>query len=79
MGGASGPSHLRNGSMGGTTIGPPWMAGQLVTPRQSVSYSSRSPLSHHTCNFTDGLITLLLDVSVYTLEMKLDTLYLVFV
>lgn len=34
-----------------TSIGPPWMQDQFVTPRQSViSYSSRSPLSHHTCN-----------------------------
>uniref|UniRef100_A0A1Y1NL75 Uncharacterized protein n=1 Tax=Photinus pyralis TaxID=7054 RepID=A0A1Y1NL75_PHOPY len=34
-----------------TSLGPPWMQGSLVTPRQSViSYSSRSPLSHHTCN-----------------------------
>lgn len=34
------------------SIGPPWMNGALVTPRQSIiSYSSRSPLSHHTCNF----------------------------
>ncbi|RZC37773.1 piezo-type mechanosensitive ion channel component 2 [Asbolus verrucosus] len=31
-----------------TSIGPPWMQGSFVTPRQSViSYSSRSPLSHH--------------------------------
>lgn len=36
---------------GGAGIGPPWMQGSFVTPRQSViSYSSRSPLSHHTCN-----------------------------
>lgn len=35
-----------------SVIGPPWMQGSLVTPRQSViSYSSRSPLSHHECNF----------------------------
>lgn len=34
-----------------STIGPPWMTGMLVTPiQQSFSYSSRSPLSHHTCN-----------------------------
>lgn len=34
-------------------LGPPWMQGTLVTPRQSVlSYSPRSPLSHHTCNFS---------------------------
>lgn len=34
-----------------TSIGPPWMQGSFITPRQSViSYSSRSPLSHHTCN-----------------------------
>lgn len=34
-----------------TSIGPPWMQGSLITPRQSIiSYSSRSPLSHHTCN-----------------------------
>lgn len=33
------------------SIGPPWMQDHFVTPRQSViSYSSRSPLSHHTCN-----------------------------
>lgn len=32
-------------------IGPPWMHGKLCTPRQSViSCSSRSPMSHHTCN-----------------------------
>ncbi|GJQ85619.1 hypothetical protein Trydic_g20169 [Trypoxylus dichotomus] len=32
-----------------TSIGPPWMNGALITPRQSIiSYSSRSPLSHHT-------------------------------
>lgn len=32
-------------------IGPPWLQDRFVTPRQSVySYSSRSPLSHHTCN-----------------------------
>lgn len=32
-------------------IGPPWMQDQFITPRPSVfSYSSRSPLSHHTCN-----------------------------
>ncbi|KAI4464688.1 hypothetical protein MML48_3g00017133 [Holotrichia oblita] len=31
------------------SIGPPWMNGALITPRQSIiSYSSRSPLSHHT-------------------------------
>ncbi|KYB27236.1 hypothetical protein TcasGA2_TC013391 [Tribolium castaneum] len=31
-----------------TSIGPPWMQGSFVTPRQSIiSYSSRSPLSHH--------------------------------
>lgn len=34
-----------------SSIGPPWMQGSFVTPRQSIiSYSSRSPLSHHTCN-----------------------------
>lgn len=33
-------------------IGPPWMQGSLITPRQSVfSYSSRSALSHHNCNW----------------------------
>lgn len=32
------------------SIGPPWMGG-LTTPRQSIiSYSERTPLSHHTCN-----------------------------
>lgn len=37
--------HLRQ-----ISIGPPWMGG-LTTPRQSViSYASRSPQSHHTCN-----------------------------
>ncbi|CAH1098791.1 unnamed protein product [Psylliodes chrysocephalus] len=35
-----------------STIGPPWMHGSFITPRQSIiSYSSRSPLSHHECNF----------------------------
>ena len=34
-----------------TSIGPPWMQGNFTTPRQSIiSHSSRSPLSHHTCN-----------------------------
>lgn len=34
-----------------TSIGPSWMQGSFVTPRQSIiSYSSRSPLSHHECN-----------------------------
>lgn len=34
-----------------SSIGPPWMQGSFVTPRQSIiSYSSRSPLSHHECN-----------------------------
>ncbi|VEN64263.1 unnamed protein product [Callosobruchus maculatus] len=35
-------------------IGPPWMPQNTYqTPRQSViSYSSRSPLSHHECNWT---------------------------
>jgi hypothetical protein len=33
-----------------SSIGPPWMQGSFVTPRQSIiSYSSRSPLSHHEC------------------------------
>lgn len=41
------PTAIRRQS----SIGPPWMQGSFVTPRQSViSYSSRSPLSHHTCN-----------------------------
>lgn len=41
------PTHQRQ-----TSLGPPWMQGSFITPRQSViSYSSRSPLSHHTCNF----------------------------
>lgn len=34
-----------------SSLGSSWMQGALVTPRQSiVSYSSRSALSHHTCN-----------------------------
>lgn len=73
-GGASGSAQQRHAP----PIGPHWMAGQLVTPRQSLSYSSRSPLSHHTCN---QLVTLLIDgaFSVYTHRMKLYTLYLDFV
>lgn len=34
-----------------SSIGPPWIQGSCITPRQSIiSYSSRSPLSHHECN-----------------------------
>lgn len=44
------PMHHRQ-----TSIGPPWMHGSFITPRQSIiSYSSRSPLSHHTCNLKDS-------------------------
>lgn len=42
-----------------SNIGPPWMTGMFVTPVQSFSYSSRSPLSHHTCNFSINLETFL--------------------
>lgn len=59
------------------SLGPPWMNG-LHTPRQSViSYSSRSPMSHHTCNsfvdlfsfcFDGGSEALYNTASVYIVE-----------
>lgn len=53
-------------------IGPQWITG-LQTPRQSIiSTTSRSPLSHHTCNDTPGInkiavVVDLLRCPVYTL------------
>ncbi|ENN77269.1 hypothetical protein YQE_06097, partial [Dendroctonus ponderosae] len=39
------------------SLGPPWLQGSLVTPRQSViSYSTRSHFSHHECNLDCFLI-----------------------
>lgn len=33
-----------------SSVGPPWAQGSCITSRQSVSYSSRSGLSHQECN-----------------------------
>lgn len=55
------------------SIGPPWMMGQLVTPQQSISYSSKSPLSHHTCNFSSFTVMCFFNCrlfSVYTRQIK---------